>query len=274
VFSDFVQQHFSSHVSVATVLTILFTMTNNPDLLGLHARQQHPKASGEIQQKCSGWIKVLSHALQDRLGDAAQTLLHRDEHKNRSTDTITTVAVKLDSLSKVLGLYPYSQQGIFLGKHEPISEDSIQPVHIICPASMECETATCQSRALLKHTRQRDTPYVTLIKGTKIYDKVPMLAGHCTQCQTLYYADHERSLNADKSLTKLYLNSAKYLKVGQTVWVDRTFSNAVVHGTYNFHASASAFSEFWNESFWLTQSTNSRRVSHCQVWQAFVQESV
>jgi hypothetical protein len=72
----------------------------------------------------------------------------------------------------------------------------------------------------------------------------------------------------------LYLNSAKYLKVGQTVWVDRTFANAVVNGTYNFHASASAFAEFWNASFWSTQSTKSRRVSHHQVWQAFVQESV
>jgi hypothetical protein len=73
---------------------------------------------------------------------------------------------------------------------------------------------------------------------------------------------------------KLYLNSAKYLKVGQNIWVDHTFSGAVLNGTYHFHASVTAFSEFWNMSFWSTQKTNSSKVSRRQVWQAFIQESV
>jgi hypothetical protein len=62
--------------------------------------------------------------------------------------------------------------------------------------------------------------------------------------------------------------------VGQNIWVDRVFSQAVLNGTYHFHASLSAFAEFWNTSFWSTQSTTSRKVSRRQVWQAFVQESV
>jgi hypothetical protein len=73
---------------------------------------------------------------------------------------------------------------------------------------------------------------------------------------------------------KLYINSAKYFKVGQNIWVDRTFSQAVLNGTYHFHASVSAFAEFWNTSFWSTQMTTSKKVSRRQVWQAFVQESV
>ena len=36
-FSDFVLSHFSSKVSLATVLVVLFTMTENPELLSLHA---------------------------------------------------------------------------------------------------------------------------------------------------------------------------------------------------------------------------------------------
>ena len=41
VFSDFVQQQFAEDVSLATVLIVLFSLTSNPDLLGLHSRQQH-----------------------------------------------------------------------------------------------------------------------------------------------------------------------------------------------------------------------------------------
>jgi hypothetical protein len=36
VFSDFVHQ-FGKDVSLATVLIVLFSLTSNPDLLGLHA---------------------------------------------------------------------------------------------------------------------------------------------------------------------------------------------------------------------------------------------
>jgi hypothetical protein len=64
VFSQFIQKQFSSQISLATVLTVLLSMTNNPDLLTLHARQQHPKM-GEISQKNSGWIKALARALEN-----------------------------------------------------------------------------------------------------------------------------------------------------------------------------------------------------------------
>jgi uncharacterized protein YybS (DUF2232 family) len=74
VFCDFVQKQFSSHVSLATVLTVLITLTNNPDLLTLHARQQHVKVKGEVKQTSSGWIKALAHALNNQLGHQSCTL--------------------------------------------------------------------------------------------------------------------------------------------------------------------------------------------------------
>jgi hypothetical protein len=40
-FSQFIGQHFSSKISLSTVLVILFSLTKNPDLLNLHARQQY-----------------------------------------------------------------------------------------------------------------------------------------------------------------------------------------------------------------------------------------
>ena len=40
VFNDFVTTNFSSKVSLATVLLILFSMTENSELLSLHGCQQ------------------------------------------------------------------------------------------------------------------------------------------------------------------------------------------------------------------------------------------
>ena len=37
VFSGFVEQTFGPDISLATVLLLLFTMTENPELLSLHA---------------------------------------------------------------------------------------------------------------------------------------------------------------------------------------------------------------------------------------------
>ena len=43
---------------------------------------------------------------------------------------------------------------------------------------------------------------------------------------------------------------------------------------YNFHASAAAFTEFWNTAFRKMQARNSPKISRRQVWQTFVQESI
>jgi len=71
-------------------------------------------------------------------------------------------------------------------------------------------------------------------------------------------------------LRRVYLNSAKYLKVGKSLWVDRLFSTSVINAMYNFHASASAYAEYWNNTF----GTEQLLVTRCHIWQAFVQQSV
>ena len=123
-------------------------------------------------------------------------------------------------------------------------------------------------------TRTQDIPKVTLVKGSEIYQNVSVLTGQCSKCKTLYSADHETlSEVVSKEETcnrRIYLNSAKYLKVGQSIWVDRVFSNAVVNGMYSFHASASAYREYWNNSFGVDKSF---KLSHHHIWQAFIQES-
>ena len=145
---------------------------------------------------------------------------------------------------------------------KPVSEKGIEPAHIICPVSVECQTLSCNCQSLHLDTRDRDVTRVPMIKGTKVYDGVHVLSGKCSTCGTKYYADHESSTQAAvRGKTKFYLNNAKYLKVRQNLWVDCTFSKSVINGTYSFHGSSASFAEFWNDSFWSTQKTTSRKLS-------------
>jgi hypothetical protein len=276
-FSQFIEENFSSRISLATVLTVLFTTTSNPDLLNLHARQQNPLGEERVLI-ISGWIRALGRALEEKLGNNADRLFQKSEHKPNLTNNEVTgeIGSKLDTLSKLLGLYPYSPNGKRQQMLKPTSEKDIEPVYVICPMSVECQTISCNHRALLLDTRDRDVPRVTLIKGTKIYDQTHVLSGKCPTCDTKYYADHESSKQhrVQGGRCKFYLNSAKYLKVGQSTWVDCSFSGAVINGTYSFHASSSAYAEFWNHSFWSSQETHSRKISRRQMWHAFVQESI
>ena len=100
-----------------------------------------------------------------------------------------------------------------------------------------------------------------------------MYSGYCKECKTIYYADHERAPAPydNEKHERVYLHSAKYIKIGQNLWVDRAFSTAVLGGIYTFHASAAAYTEFWNSCF---DMGGNGRVSRRQVWQAFVQESI
>lgn len=270
VFSDFINGNFSSKISLATVLTVLFTLTSNSELLNLHARQQNPQNPTEINQVVTGWMNALSRALKEQLNKDSKRLFRQSERQHYETDerVINAIGIKLDALSKLLSLNPF-QNGQLQQKLKPVDDSAIQPVHVICPQSMECETEFCAGHSLNQHTRERDIPRVTLIKGLKSFKNVHVLSGKCSKCNTIYYADHESSVQSQGSRkrTKFYLNSAKLLKVGQSIWVDRIFSGAVVNAVYSFHASTSAFSEFWSNSF-------STAISRRQVHHTFVQETI
>lgn len=269
-FASFVDLNFNSKISLSTVLLLLFTMTDNPDLLSLHFRQQHPTCSGENNTKLSAWIKSLARELCVRLGDKKTDMLFKSEDRS---DNISGVATKLNDFAKVLGLTPYNRHDKYIGKLKPISHDEISPVLVICPNSMNCEDMNCEPRAILQITEDRDVPYVKLIKGTTIHEKVIVLGGKCTKCLTIYQADHERVIEKDNPTTRIYVNSAKYLKIGQNTWGDRTFSSAIVNGMYSFHASASAYTEFWNNSYGIN-GKHMTKITRRQVWQAFIQESI
>ena len=270
VFSEFIFTNFSSRVSLATVLILLFTMTENPELLSLHARQQNPVYPEEMNVKVSDWMKALAKALKNQLEEKTQTLFKRTEHPENEDQIVLSLGKKFDGLAKLLGLCPYNKKGKFKGKLKPVSHDEIKPVLVICPDAIVCQSFKCNPRSLLQNTRERDIPKVDLIKGRMNFHNVPVLTGRCPSCDTSYFADHERFLDDNNNWNRLYLNSARYLKVGQNTWVDREFSNSVLNGIYSFHASAAAYTEYWNNSF----GTAKVKVTRRHVWQAFVQESI
>jgi hypothetical protein len=279
VFNDFVSKNFNSKIPLAAVLLIFFTLIENSDLLNLHARQRIKVLPGEKSTQATGWMKCLSRALYDRMLEqnteemlfTSSELLQFTEEEKR----ITPLSVKLDELAMALKLIPQTKKAPKT-KLLPISQKQIQPVLVICPRSVVCEDMACSPRSLVQKTKLRDIPKVTLIKSTTIYHKVPLLTGHCPSCHTLYTADHENVLQSkrNKKYTSVYLNSALYLKVGQSLWVDRTFSTAVLNGMYSFHGSAAAYGEFWNNSFGTKDKGNECLITRRQVWQSFVQESI
>ena len=180
---------------------------------------------------------------------------------------------KLDAMAQKLKLLPYTKSHQFKSKRvQPISHNQIKPIHLLCPSTFTCTTATCNPRSLLQITRDRDIPHTKLIIGTTIHDEVPVLTGRCPTCDTHYAADRERFLDPNDNTTwkRLYTNNARYLKVGHNLWVDRSFSKAVMNGMFSFHASSQAYTQFWNNSFGSTTTTITLR----HVWQAFVQESI
>ena len=156
-FSKFVQENFSSGVSLATVLVVLFTTTSNPDLLNLHARQQNP-LPGEAPHVISGWMKALGRALEERLDKDTDRLFQRSEKKHmlNANQVQNAIGIKLDLLSKLLKLYPYDADGKPGRMLKPVSEKDIEPVHVICPVSMQCQTMSCNQRSIRMDTRERD----------------------------------------------------------------------------------------------------------------------
>ena len=219
-FSDFILGNFGPTISLPTVITLLLSMTNNPELLSLHFKQAE-------KSKSTSWIKCLARAVKEQLGDDnTKTLFSEAELSLFETSTtrdpdITSLAEKLGQFSQVLEIYPYNQKRKFTGTLQSISHDCIKPALLICPISAVCLTAGCNHSPLHQKSRLRDIPYVTLIKGTNIYYNVQLLSGQCNKCETIYYADHEHTPASEGTeAMKFFLNSAQYLKVGQKLWVN------------------------------------------------------
>ena len=145
IFSNMIQNTFHPDISLATVLILLFILTENTDLLNLHAHQQHPHLEGE--KKASGWLLILACILcakfdeptQDTLFTPAQQhLVLSDQQKHK------TIAEKLVDFANSLSLNPYNENGHFSAPLQPVSHHSIHLIYVITPNTSTCVTPSCQ----------------------------------------------------------------------------------------------------------------------------------
>ena len=125
----------------------------------VHHKPQNPKYPDEHASSDSGWICGLAQALQEKLGDG-QKMLFKKADTVDSDHQITAIGEKLDRLAKALKLHSYDNHGQFKGKLKPISYASIQPVQVICPNAVACETMTRNPCSLVQITKVRDIPYL------------------------------------------------------------------------------------------------------------------
>lgn len=279
-FSTFITSQFGPDISLATVLALLYTLTDNPEFLNLHGRQQHSKVEGENHYPVTTtWMKALSRLL---LGQRLERSARRDLFRSSdhvvlsNEDDYTTAAVnalarKLDSMVLLLRLGPFKSNGKLRHRRKPISYKSIEPVHLILPQAYQCDSDACAPYSLTQGTRYTQIPQVTLVRGS---DSVTayVLHGDCTQCHTTYYADHTRFRTTDEGdWQRAMLNSSRFVKLGQSTWADRTFTNSVLNATYSFHASTSAYAQYWTSSFGQDTGVS---ITRPHIWQAFVAETI
>jgi hypothetical protein len=277
-FSAFIQDNFSDDITLSTVLVLLFSLVENPDLLNLHGRQQRNKLQGDTGRQVTSWIKILSRLfLAVRLRKDRQQLFQLgdgvtlQEPQNHSTDSVNSLSRKLDQMITLLHLNPFKPNGKLSHRRKPISREAIEPVFLICPQAYQCETLSCSPYSLAQHVPFVQVPQVSLLKGNNIHHFSFVLSAHCQHCNTTYSADHDRAWNAtEERFDHCHLNSAAYLKLGQSIWADRIFTNSVLNATYSFHSSSSAFAEFWNESF---GDQGSIKLTRRHIWQAFIAET-
>ncbi|KDQ22729.1 hypothetical protein PLEOSDRAFT_1087268 [Pleurotus ostreatus PC15] len=323
LFADFakvIKSSFGADITLATVLMLLFSVTNNTDLLNLHGQQQAVPTNTQV---VTSWMAAFVRAIKDRLqldslvadddsdtemntgsdfgsdsdsgsnsgsasgsstntsvsSDARTTydtlFLPTDRHEDQSPKQQTTIlGKKLDFFCRSLNLYSHNKRGTLRRKLLPISTANIRPVLIITPTVIQCSDATCPGRALTQYQRYCDVSKAILLRGSKCFEKVPVLAGKCPACSSMFWADHE-SFNDPSNDRRLaiHLPDAKYLKVGTQVWVDRLVSRAIVNANYSFHASTAAVTEFWNYSF-VQPSGTTFKLTRRHTWKAFVLESI
>ncbi|KAH6896217.1 hypothetical protein BKA70DRAFT_1231707 [Coprinopsis sp. MPI-PUGE-AT-0042] len=214
----------------------------------------------------STWMEHFASQLAKRFPAKTPLLPRRSE---------TTLSTSLVNLAKLLHLNPYDKYDLLVNERKPIDLSSVEPSLAIVSKSYECQNQHCKRYSLFPHMKKEEIAQVTLIKGAKPYSHAFVIGGRCDRCKTSYMADHTY-----RGPDKTFINDASYLKIGNSRWGDRVFTQSVCNAIYSFHASAQAFTEYFNDSYSCTPSSfaslqsTSTLISRRHSWQAFMQESL
>ena len=110
IFSQFISQNFSSKISLSAVLVLLFSLTENPELLNLHAWQQYVQCEGEHCIVASGWIKGLARAVKENIDEnQPKPLKMKDVDENMTAEQeITALGLKLDAFGCICKTFEFA----------------------------------------------------------------------------------------------------------------------------------------------------------------------
>ncbi|KAF8816586.1 hypothetical protein BYT27DRAFT_7076963 [Phlegmacium glaucopus] len=124
VFNNFVEHNFSSKITLSTVLMLLFTITENVDLLNLHQWQQNPQLADEKWVDLSSLIKSLACEVQKQTTEPKLKTLFKksDNHRLIPNNQIIT---KLGTRLNILGPNSFGSDGKLVQKLLPISKKDI-----------------------------------------------------------------------------------------------------------------------------------------------------
>ena len=103
-FNQIIETNFGSKISLATVLMLLFTLTENVDLLNLHFRQQHPEYNGENKTHENGWMIALAKAINENrnVPPLAETAEVPDQPHSRRNTSLDNSDVDMDADNKTV----------------------------------------------------------------------------------------------------------------------------------------------------------------------------
>ena len=116
-FGDFIKLNFNSTISLSSVLVILFSLTENTQLLSLHGCQQKKRYKEEKSTSATAWIRVLAHSIRQKLEPDDTSILSEDDVTIGMKEQQITIAVamKLDEMAKMLKLHPMTRVANSLG---------------------------------------------------------------------------------------------------------------------------------------------------------------
>lgn len=279
-FASVIQTEFNGAITLASVLTILFSVIRNPHLLSLHYRQRADRTA----QK-PAWGKHLARMIIERLDNQPPDQYLRISSDLLKDSTFPTIDAKIMKLTESLehliermGLAPTRVHGGDYKEHYQsniLHEQDISPVTVLTSEKNYCVKCSANKidSSLKVAPKNEEIPSITVIEGVKVIAGATVVAGKCERCKSIYYPDHDSysDVNDATKRLKFFRPNCNFLKIGRNLWADRQFAQALTNGLYSF-SSITSYAAYWTKSYWPSNivGTLTRR----NVWSCFIQHSI
>src|SRR6202522_4628807 len=105
-------------------------------------------------------MSALVNAVLNQLDE--EEIPHLFLNSDQENDRNKLLGDKVHAMAQKLKLLPYTKSNQFKsGRVQPISHNKIKPVHLLCPTTFTCTSATCNPHSLVQLTRSLLSPTVS-----------------------------------------------------------------------------------------------------------------